>query len=397
MMNKFQEMLKRDLNDKLGYKQANLLEDSNYYDWLYSFFLKTKNGIELHKRKTQGSSSVKIDKVFELLRPLIGKPVYSSSNSHAAITSSYYFLDAINLSFFVEVTKSESLMDEISSYNITVWSDDEKFADLLIKKAKSVFEVTDTQKVFVVSSARNGLTLSSLGKLNYTFIRDNYEDDILENYDYVVGELNKSHPYGRLVIANGPAGTGKTNLLKGVMMELKKTLIVLLPAKFVIDIDSPSIITMLMKEKQDQYGALYEDAEEGADLKKPEESSITFVIEDADQCLVPRGPENISAISSMLNYTDGIFGSMLNIRMIVSTNAAKMEFDPALVRSGRLCRHIFVDALSPGKASSVYKRLSKGKEKQYTAKTTLSDVYADVHGGFKDAKTEKTAPVGFGK
>lgn len=397
-MNKFQEMLKRDLNEKVGYNQANLMEESNYYDWLYNFFLKTKNGIELYRRKTQGTSSMKIEKVFELLGPLIGKPIYIATNTHAAINSSYYFLDVKNISFFVEITKSESLLDEVSSYNITIWSDNENFSETFIKKAKSIFEVIDQQKVFVVSTGRNnGLTLTSLGKLNYAFIRDNYEDEILEHYDYALGEFNKSHPYGRLVIANGPAGSGKTNLLKGMMMNLKKTLIVLLPAKFVIDIDSPSIISMLLKEKQDQYGALYEDAEEGADLKKPQETSITFIIEDGDQCLVPRGPENLSAISSMLNYTDGIFGSMLNIRMIVSTNAAKMEFDPALVRSGRLCRHIFVDALSPEKASSVYKRLSEGKEKKYTEKTTLSDVYADVHGGFRNAKTEKAAPVGFGK
>jgi hypothetical protein len=73
------------------------------------------------------------------------------------------------------------------------------------------------------------------------------------------------------------------------------------------------------------YGAFFEEAESGLETKKPQNCPILFIIEDADDCLVPRGSGNVSTISSLLNYTDGIFGSMLDLRIIATTNAEKME------------------------------------------------------------------------
>jgi ATP-dependent 26S proteasome regulatory subunit len=129
--------------------------------------------------------------------------------------------------------------------------------------------------------------------------------------------------------------------------------------------------------------------DENGGVTKSTPTPILFIIEDADHCLVPRDDGNISTISSLLNYTDGIFGSMLDLRIIATTNAEHMDFDKALLRPGRLCRHVVVEPLSPEKAQQVYKRLTDGKEVTYTSKKTLAQVYADARGGFESAEIDK--------
>jgi ATP-dependent 26S proteasome regulatory subunit len=260
---------------------------------------------------------------------------------------------------------------------------------------KSIIIKRKTDGIFVISTKKTGLSLHSLGKLNYNFIKENYEEGVLSAYDYITAEYSKAQPYGRLSIVNGPPGTGKTNLIKGIISSVKNCLIVLLPAKFVSEVDSPALVTLLTEEKSDRYGTFNmksDSPEEEDNSSRP----ILFIIEDADSCLVPRDGSNVSMISSLLNYTDGIFGSMLDLRIIATTNAEKMEFDEALLRPGRLCRHVTVGEISAVKASEIYKRLT-GKDKEYQGKTTLARVYADAQGKFKDAEIEKSAPVGFGK
>lgn len=87
---------------------------------------------------------------------------------------------------------------------------------------------------------------------------------------------------------------------------------------------------------------------------------------------------------------------MLDLRIIATTNAEKMQFDDALLRPGRLCRHITVGEISADKAREIFFRLT-GKDKKYLEKTTLARVYADAQGQFEEAEIEKSAPVGFGK
>jgi ATP-dependent 26S proteasome regulatory subunit len=124
---------------------------------------------------------------------------------------------------------------------------------------------------------------------------------------------------------------------------------------------------------------------------------MTFLIEDADACLVPRGADNVSLISSLLNLTDGIFGSMLDVRFIATTNASSIDFDPAITRPGRLCKHTYIDLLDSIKAGQVYARLTGGKEKKYSSKVSLATVYQDVNEGKNDYSSSqlKKNSVGF--
>src|SRR5690606_9967092 len=86
--------------------------------------------------------------------------------------------------------------------------------------------------------------------------------------------------------------------------------------------------------------------------------TTVLVLEDADSVLVPRGTDNMSSVSSLLNLTDGIWGAALNIRVLATTNADSLELDPAIVRPGRLTTKVTIGKLSPERAGDVYTRLT---------------------------------------
>lgn len=381
---------------KIQFVPASVREGDTYLNWLYSVFLENKKGNSLHERYCRVTTSMPPKDILRLLSDQFGEAICSSRNLKSKVDDSYQFVDFKDFKYFCTVRRSSGANPNEFVYTISLSSGDEEYADNTAKALQSLSQAAKSDNIFVISAGRNGLTLNNLGKLNYSLIRDNYEDSVLKTYDHIINEYSKQIPYGRLSILNGEAGTGKTNLLKGLISEIKDCKVVLLPAKLVSSLDSPDVVTLLLNEKADTYGTFYEDLATTEESELSKQSPILFIIEDADQCLVPRGDGNMSTISSLLNYTDGIFGSMLDLRIIATTNAKKMEFDSALLRPGRLCAHLPVDALSPTKASQIYKRLSGGKEKTYTKEATLATVYQDVNGGFKSEPIERSV-LGFGK
>jgi len=249
--------------------------------------------------------------------------------------------------------------------------------------------------VYAISrTPKGGLDLMSLGKLEYELEKENYESNIIEDYEYIIDQYSSKDPSGRLVILNGKPGVGKSHLVRGILSKLKNTLIIILPSRLTGEIDGPELIQLIISERKDRYGIFSND---GTLNKKKKESSFLFLIEDADSCLVPRGSDNMSTISSLLNYTDGIFGSMMDIRIIATTNAETINFDSALTRPGRLCSHVYLNLLNPERATSVFKRLAKGKEKIYKEAVSLAQVYQDVNEGKdRNAKNKNKQVVGFG-
>lgn len=191
------------------------------------------------------------------------------------------------------------------------------------------------------------------------------ETNTVENYygftldedgRYLLGDFTVTH------------NTGKTHLIKGIIPKIKDAIVILLPTRLIAEVDGPALVSLLAEWKCD-YGY-------ASDVENP---AIVLILEDADDCLTTRNEANMSVVSSMLNHTDGIFGSMLDIRIIATTNASQIEFDKAFTRPGRLCAHITIDKLSPEHASEVYTRVSDGKKKRYKKPATLAQVYADAN------------------
>jgi hypothetical protein len=211
--------------------------------------------------------------------------------------------------------------------------------------------------VFVLATTMQGYTIRRLGLAGTPIERSNYSQQVLEDYDHVVSDFQTESPCGRLVILSGEPGTGKTYLVRSFLTEVPKAAFILIPPHIVQDLAGPDILPALTQAKDEMSGP------------------IILVIEDADSCLVPREDGSINTISSLLNLGDGIMGSILDIRILTTTNAHKIKMDPATRREGRLCRHMQVDALSPEEATNVYQRLLPGQKATFKEPTTLAKVY----------------------
>jgi hypothetical protein len=251
---------------------------------------------------------------------------------------------------------------------------------------KYVTERTADPQLYAVSEDDEGrMVLVSIGKPGIELERGNYNEEVLAGFDYVVKQLNSEKPFGRLVIMYGPPGTGKTHLLRGMFsaLNLEKSKFIFLQPEFLFK-HSVSALTRL----------LLDAAEDG--------DSLILLIEDADDCLVPRQQDNMVAISTLLNLADGFIGNMLDIRVIATTNASKLGIDNALKRPGRLCRIMEVGLLSTERANVAVKRIT-GEDGSFKHDVVLAEVYAaaaEKQGNVIDVGKIPTASltgVGFAK
>lgn len=221
--------------------------------------------------------------------------------------------------------------------------------------------LTDSKKdlVFSIIKENNKLGIKSLGKANSPLIEENYNSSVIENLKYVKECFTKSPPTGRICILNGIAGTGKTHIIRSLLSDLD-SIFVIIQSNMISSMDNPEFLPLLLDTK--------------TAYKKP----ITLIIEDGDACLVPRKSDNMSSIASLLNLSDGIIGSLIDMRMVISTNSDVKEIDKAIMRPGRLCKNIDVNALEYEQANKVYQRLIKTTDKNLPKEEfyTLAEIYA---------------------
>lgn len=212
-----------------------------------------------------------------------------------------------------------------------------------------LLEPDDPRKgmVFTLAKTMHGYNLTSIGLAGNPIERTNYSHKVLASYDHIVEDLNSEAPSGRISIMAGPPGTGKTYLIRSLLSEVPKAAFVIVPPHLVEDLGSPEILPSLTAAKNEMNGP------------------IVMILEDADQCLVPRRANtkdgNMNAISSLLNLGDGILGSVLDLRIVATTNAKEIEMDPAIRRPGRLSEYVHVGSLEPAEAAQVLYRLTSKK------------------------------------
>ena len=142
-------------------------------------------------------------------------------------------------------------------------------------------------------------------------IEDHYNEDFYPFSERVIEKLQKPKSHG-LVLLHGKPGTGKTTYIRYLANQLTKRMIYF-PPYMASHISSPELVNFLMDQ----------------------EESI-LVLEDADNVISKRmGSEN-SAISNLLNLSDGLLGQCLHIPVICTFNIMHTELDAALLRKGRL-------------------------------------------------------------
>lgn len=225
------------------------------------------------------------------------------------------------------------------------------------------------KKGHIYAIVRQGmhLGLNSIGNAGIPLVSDNYTPKVQDDYKYAIKDLNSESPSGRIVIMRGPAGTGKTHLIRAMLLQVPDAMFVLISPEVVTNLAGPELLPLLMN---------YRGASTGP---------IVLVLEDADRCLVTRADENMSLIQSLLNLGDGILGSLLDIRIVATTNAEELKMEPAIMRPGRLSKMLDVNFLDPATAQHIFRRLLpeanfpveiNGSTNPKDFKMTLAEVYS---------------------
>lgn len=268
-----------------------------------------------------------------------------------------YLLGDDNSMLFIELFPSKNNKKVI--YRI-VTTDKKIFDDTKKISEKYLDSESAAKNIFAVIDSDRGLKLESIGNIAKPLDRDNYSESVLKDFDYVADQFSKDDPFGRIVIMHGKTGTGKTHIIQGLIDQLnfKKVKFIFLPSDFLMSFNVASFTKLLIRESDG--------------------SSLVLIIEDGDDCLLPRKSDNMSAINKLLNISDGPPAKMLDIRTIITTNAPHQEIEEAIVRPGRLCKKIDVGLLSSKQATEIVKKHT-GEDVEFKEDKTLAEVYGKIH------------------
>lgn len=197
-------------------------------------------------------------------------------------------------------------------------------------------------------------------------IEDHYNEDFYAFSKRMVERLQKPKSHG-LVLLHGKPGTGKTTYIRYLAGQLTKRMIYF-PPYMASHISSPEFINFLMDQ----------------------EESI-LVLEDADNVISKRTGSDSSAISNLLNLSDGLLGQCLHIPVICTFNMVHTELDTALLRKGRLLGMYEFHPLQPQVANRLAQKIPL--ETSFHQPTTLAEIYNTGEEAYGPKKHE----IGFKK
>lgn len=230
-----------------------------------------------------------------------------------------------------------------------------------VAKATRVRQRKEESEMHLITVGQEGLALRRCPFRKAPLIKDNYTPEVQADYKKALKALTDKEPFGRLVILDGPQGTGKSYAVRAFCQDVPsdKAKFIWVPSNMVSGLAGPNLASLLLDHVQ------------------IDKKTLIMVIEDADEAIVTRDGSNESIVSTILNLTDGILGEILDVRCICTTNRKLADLDKAIKRAGRLAVHSHIGNLPKEQAQRVFRRLApnhpgSGPERD----TSLAEVYA---------------------
>jgi hypothetical protein len=207
----------------------------------------------------------------------------------------------------------------------------------------------------------------------------NYGSKFLETDKTIKERLNASK--GGLFMFHGMPGTGKTTYIKYLASQVNRDFIYIPTTMIETFTSDPNCLSVL--------------------IQKP---NSVIILEDAEKAIMKRHGDGMdsSAVSSLLNLSDGIMSDILKTSVILTYNCPKNEIDSALRRKGRLQVDYEFTTLNVTDSKKLAKSLKYSKKsiEAITKAMSVADIYnleKDVDLNEEKIKDEKERIVGFGK
>jgi len=192
-----------------------------------------------------------------------------------------------------------------------------------------------------------------------------YEDDFVETDELIRKRLNRKKDKG-IVLLHGLPGTGKTTYLRHLIGRIKKRVLFLSP-DVAAEMVNPDFIKLL--------------------IDNPE---TVLIIEDAENIIMDRKRNAGSAVSNLLNISDGLLADCLNVQLICTFNSPLAMIDSALLRKGRLIAKYEFGKLGIAKSQRLSDHLG------FNTTITRPMAIADIAGQHeKTQKPTEVEPIGF--
>lgn len=282
--------------------------------------------------------------------------------------------------------------------DVTEWGDDEEEFGATAGRGSGEFSIfinfiPTEESVKFISDFRSILTVTKEEKANYVHIFEKtasgqlklspykvkpFSLDITEHYNPEFEKVNESimewcsdfkSQNKKLLLLHGDPGTGKTNYIKTLMTENPDTRKIYIPPYYVSSITEPGFFGFIKN---------YSDS--------------ILIIEDAEKILVNRDNDSDnSAMSVLLNLTDGILSDVLNFKIIATFNVNKDKIDPALMRKGRMHLRYEFKKLNKQRTENLYRKLYN--EAPEAPEMSLAEIFnSERNGGEKETQRA----IGFG-
>lgn len=192
-----------------------------------------------------------------------------------------------------------------------------------------------------------------------------------------------------LTILRGDPGTGKTYFIRHLISRLRGTHIFYLINLTDFDLlTSPNMVEFWseeMRRRDHKFDLIKGDRKTKGKMRR------VIIIEDAERLLSIRTKDSSGSVSELLNMCDGLLGDFLQVHLVCTANCPVDDFDPAVVRSGRLTAMKEFVPLDYARAREIAGKI--GVELEEGKQYTLAEIYNQTSNGAENVKG--TPKIGF--